>query len=417
MVSDIPKERVLDNTISVIAEGYRFMSNRRIRLKSDIFETRLMGQRAISICGEEAAKLFYDNDRFIRKGVVPKRIQKSLFGESGVQLLDGEAHRHRKQMFMSIMTHERLHDLAQITKRKWNDRITNWEQRDKVVLFDEAEEVLCRVACEWAGVPLKEEDVEKRAVDMGQMIDAIGGVGERYQRGKKARIRSEEWIMDIIEQIREGSITPPAETAGAVIAFHKDLQGKLLDTQTAAVELINILRPIIAVGRFITFGALALHDYPDIQAKLKTDHGRYSLMFVQEVRRYYPFAPFLGAKVKENFTWNNYEFKKGTLVLLDLYGTNHDPSVWDHPEKFQPKRFADWKESPFSFIPQGGGEYDIGHRCAGEWATINIMKVSLEFLTKQITYEVPEQDLTYNLIRIPSLPKSGFIITHVKQSS
>lgn len=62
------------------------------------------------------------------------------------------------------MTHERLHDLAQITKRKWNDRITNWEQRDKVVLFDEAEEVLCRVACEWAGVPLKEEDVEKRAV-------------------------------------------------------------------------------------------------------------------------------------------------------------------------------------------------------------------------------------------------------------
>lgn len=118
MVSDIPKERVLDNTISVLAEGYQFMSNRRIRLKSDIFETRLMGQRAISICGEEAAKLFYDNDRFIRKGVVPKRIQKSLFGESGVQLLDGEEHRHRKQMFMSIMTHERLHDLAQITKRQ-----------------------------------------------------------------------------------------------------------------------------------------------------------------------------------------------------------------------------------------------------------------------------------------------------------
>ena len=43
------------------------------------------------------------------------------------------------------------------------------------------------------------------------------------------------------------------------------------------------------------------------------------------------------------------------------------------------------------------------------------MKVSLEFLTKQITYEVPEQDLTYNLIRIPSLPKSGFIITQVKR--
>lgn len=97
--------------------------------------------------------------------------------------------------------------------------------------------------------------------------------------------------------------------------------------------------------------------------------------------------------------------------------SNHDPSIWDHPEKFQPDRFADWKESPFSFIPQGGDDYDRGHRCAGEWATINIMKASLEFLTKQITYEVPEQDLTYNLIRIPSLPKSGFIINHVKRLS
>lgn len=35
-------------------------------------------------------------------------------------------------------------------------------------------------------------------------------------------------------------------------------------------------------------------------------------------------------------------------------------------------------------------------------------EASLEFLTKQITYEVPEQDLTYNLIRIPSLPKKWF---------
>ena len=33
-------------------------------------------------------------------------------------------------------------------------------------------------------------------------------------------------------------------------------------------------------------------------------------MFVQEVRRYYPFTPFLGARVKKDFVWNKCEFKE-----------------------------------------------------------------------------------------------------------
>jgi fatty-acid peroxygenase len=32
----------------------------------------------------------------------------------------------------------------------------------------------------------------------------------------------------------------------------------MLDGKVAAVELINVLRPVVAVARFITFAALAL---------------------------------------------------------------------------------------------------------------------------------------------------------------
>jgi hypothetical protein len=52
-------------------------------------------------------------------------------------------------------------------------------------------------------------------------------------------------------------------------------------------------------------------------------------MFVQEVRRFYPFFPFVAAVVKKDFTWKGFEFKEGTLTFLDLYGTNHDPEVWE----------------------------------------------------------------------------------------
>tara|TARA_R100001369_G_scaffold49810_2_gene76568 strand:+ start:243 stop:476 length:234 start_codon:yes stop_codon:yes gene_type:complete len=67
--------------------------------------------------GPEAARLFYDSSRFMRHGAMPKAIQKTLLGQGGVQGLDDEAHRHRKQPFMTPMTHECIEHLLQTAPR------------------------------------------------------------------------------------------------------------------------------------------------------------------------------------------------------------------------------------------------------------------------------------------------------------
>ncbi|GLY10842.1 cytochrome P450 [Pseudobacillus badius] len=413
----IPKEKGFDHTLALLEEGYQFIPERRSELQSDIFQTRILGQKAICIAGEEAAALFYDEQLFTRKGAAPKHVQKTLFGENAIQTLDGEEHKQRKRMFLSMMTPGRLDELASITRRQWQEKVPEWEQRDEIVLLHEAEEIMCRIACEWAGVPVTEPEVKQRAIDFGLMIDTFAAVGSRYREGKRARTRSEKWIEKIIRQIRAKKLHPPENTAAYIIAWHRELNGKLLSDRMAAIELINILRPIVAIGRFVTFGALALHDYPKAREKVKEDEKNYSQMFVQEVRRFYPFGPFTGARVREDFEWRGYPFKKGTLVILDIYGTNHHPDLWENPDAFQPERFEDWKESPFSFIPQGGGDHYMGHRCAGEWVTVLVMKESLEFLTRDIAYEVPEQDLTYDMGRIPAVPASRFVMNNVRAAS
>ena len=48
---------------------------------------------------------------------------------------------------------------------------------------------------------------------------------------------------------------------------------------------------------------------------------------------------------------------------------------------------------PFNFVPQGGGDHLVNHRCPGEWITIEFMKVAAEFLARRVAYVVPEQDL------------------------
>ncbi|WP_078382240.1 cytochrome P450 [Sutcliffiella halmapala] len=412
---EIPQDKTLDNSLALIMEGYEFIQNRCRKYDSDIFQTRLMGEKVVCMSGEEAAKVFYDNERFRRKGAAPKRIQKTLFGENAIQTMDGSAHTHRKLLFLSLMTPERVELLKKLLRSEWIKKGKELEEKEEVVLFDEAQELLCRVACQWAGVPLDEKEVRNRAEDFGLMVDAFGAVGPRHWQGMKARRRGENWIREVIEDIRAGKLEAPKDTAAYSMAFHQEQSGEQLDANMAAIELINVLRPIVAIATYITFGALAIYEYPECKEKLQLGDKDYLEMFVQEIRRFYPFGPFLGARVRRDFTWAQHEFTEGDLVLLDMYGTNHDERIWGNPNEFRPERFYDWDGNLFDLIPQGGGDEVKGHRCPGENVTIEVIKESIKFLTGKIEYTVPaKQDLRYSLVRMPTLPKSKFLITNVK---
>jgi fatty-acid peroxygenase len=411
---NIPSKLCLDKTLSLLLEGYLFIPNRRRKYKRNLFQTRLMGRQAVCISGKQAAELFYDQNLFTRRNVIPKRIQETLFGKKSIQTLTGKAHMHRKQMFLSIMSPDKVQKLITIFKQQLPQSFKRLETKNEIILFDEATIILFRAACKWAGVPIENTEIKQRAQDMSSMIDAFGAVGPRHIIGRCARNRSEYWAQALITEVRSGKLIAPTDTALSEIAWHKDLNGRLLCTEVAAVELLNILRPITAIATYITFGALALNKYPNTTSELQAHNEEYLNMFAQEVRRYYPFAPFLGAKVRVNFKWQDYYFKKGTLVFLDIYGTNHDSSIWDKPNAFMPEHFKNRAVGPFDFIPQGGGDYKAGTRCPGEFITVEILKVFLNFMVNDLSYDVPTQDFHYPLNRIPTLPKDKFIINNVK---
>ena len=413
-IRSFPRDPWPDASAALFIEGYEFLPRRFAALGADIFETRLMLQKAICMRGEAAAKLFYDDRHFQRHAASPRRLRNTLFGKNGVQGLDGEAHRHRKEMFMSMMTPEKLADLAEIAAGEWGKALARWTTLDEVILFDEAREVLCRAVCAWTGVPLTDAEARMRADDFEAMIDSPGRLGPRHIEGRFARRREEQWIMEVIGKVRAGQLDVPAGRGLHTVAFHRDLDGEPLDLRIAAVELINVLRPVIAISRYVVFLALALHEHPEWHARLRSAAGDEAEIFVQEVRRLSPFFPFVAARVREGFVWQGYYFPRWTRVILDLYGTNRHPDLWDEPEAFRPERFRSWNGSAFNFIPQGGGDHYTGHRCAGEWVTIELMKGALEFLTNAMRYEVPKQDLTVPLSRMPALPNSRFVIGNVR---
>jgi fatty-acid peroxygenase len=416
-MAQIPSTILPDSTLALGYEGYTFISKRCNHYDSDIFQTRFLFRPAICMRGEEAARLFYDNGRFERQGAVPGRVLLTLFGVGGVQGLDDDTHRNRKQMFMKLMSSENIDHLMEIAANQWHNYAEKWKKKGEIILFEEMNKLLCQTVCEWAGVPLKKLNINLRAMDFAAMIDGPAAVGIRYLKARVARQRTQRWVAKLIKQVRNKELNPPEGTALQIIAAHRDLNDELLDTHTAAVEVINILRPTIAVSRFIMFAALALHEYPEAKTRLQSGNKTDLIYFVQEVRRFYPFFPFAGARVRKDFNWKGYHFPAGRRTLLDLYGTNHHPDIWEEPEKFRPERFRNWEKNSYNFIPQGGGDYYENHRCPGERIAIELMKTSIDFLLNKMQYKVPDQNLTIRLSRMPAIPHSRFIITNVERVS
>lgn len=410
----IPRDRWPDSTLALLADPYRFVAGRCRRFGTDLFQARLMLRPTVCMTGPAAAKLFYDEARFARAGVAPGWLRKTLFGTGGVQGLDGEAHRHRKAMFLSLVAPDRVARLGAVAAEGFRTYARRWAGRGRVVLYDDVNELLTRAVCEWAGVPLAEQEVGRRTAELVALFDRAAALGPGHLWSRLARRRAERWAGGLIEDVRAGRLAPPEGSAARVVATHRDLTGQLLDRPTAAVELLNVLRPTVAVSVFVVFAALALHQHPECRRKLRAGEAGYSDLFAEEVRRFYPFFPAVMARVRDDFEWRGYRFPGGRRVALDLYGTNHDPRAWDAPDEFRPERFRGWDGDPFTFVPQGGGDRGRGHRCPGEGIAAALIRVAAGFFADEVAYEVPDQDLRIDFGRLPALPRSRFVLAGVR---
>ena len=413
-VKQFPKDKGLDHTLDLLKEGYLFIGHRANRYQTDLFQTRLMGKKVICMTGEAGAKMFYNPRLFERKGVMPRRVKETLIGKGGVQGLDGRAHTNRKAFLMSLVNEAQEEELIKLAIKEWDKAIKTWQSRSQIILFEEARQILCKVACEWAGIPLSEQQVGEVAEALSEMIFGFGRIGAMHWKGRTSRNKLEAWLKNVIQAIRRNELKAKHDTILYQVSYYKDEMGRLLAPKVAAVELLNLIRPIVAIAVYITFAATALYENPAYKVRLALDNEGDKDRFNEEVRRYYPFAPFVGAKVRRNFIWRGYPFKKGTLVLLDLYGTNHDERLWREPYTFNPDRYKKEKKNLYSFMPHGGGSIK-GHRCMGERITMAMMNIALDILVNKISYEFPPQDLSYRLSCIPTLPKSGVMMSHIER--
>ena len=402
-----------DSTVSFLREGYAFASSRAEAWDTDLFTTRMFLQPTTFIRGEEAADLFYEGNRFTREAAVPPSVQHLLQDKGSVQALGGEEHHRRKQAFLSLMGEDAMRRLGDQFEEEWAEMLDSLPGPRRIVLHGFAREVLSRTVCRWAGIPIETTDIRRLTNELGMMVDQVAKIGPANWYAQWRRRGTETWAAGLIEKVRSGDLFPEPDTALFVFAHHTDSQGQRLSAEVAAVELINILRPTLAVARFIVFAAVALVEHPHWRDAFSSGDDTDVEPFVQEVRRFYPFFPAVPGRVHEAFTWREHRFEHGDRVILDLYGTCHDDRLWHDPGSFNPERFRgfSWDEQPNTLIAQGAGRHSENHRCPGEWSTVELLKRAVRLLVST-GLDVPTQDLSIPLNQFPTLPRRGFIFNH-----
>ena len=417
VMEKVPEIKIkLTDVTERLDEGYLLLSELRKEANAPVVKARLLNKEVIAIYGKEAAKKFYDPRNFKREGAMPKIVLKTLFGENGVQTLDGQAHEHRKTIFMDLMTPKRMEEYHRILDKNLTQKLDR--QQGQFELFDLAKDVLFRSICEWAGIDLSQltkKEVDQLAEYQISMISSAVTNPATHIKGIDNRKKSEKWAQSFIKNARINPVAGKEDVALYAFAKATDDHGELLPIDVAAVELLNVIRPTVALTVWIALMGHALFSRPDIYQRLHAEFDQLQDSFIQEMRRYYPFFPMLPAFAIQDVEVDGYLIPKDSWVVLDLYGTNHDDRMIETPEVFRISRYLG-KEKHISYdeeyemIAQGGGEFKTMHRCAGEWITLHTLRVFSDQLVNKYQFSIPEQDWSIPMNQFPTYPKSKALL-------
>jgi fatty-acid peroxygenase len=363
----------------------------------------------VVVGGAAGVRRFYD-PRLRRGRPFPLPVKLVLFGPGTVHGLDDAEHHHRKAMYLEVLMPEAVAELGQRAEQEWASAARRWAGGERVVLFDEAVQVLAASVLPWAGVPVAPEERSRRARQLADLLEGFATPGPAYLRAALARWQLDRWAARLVRQTRRGQIHPSPGTALDAAASARDRDGRLLPERIAAVALLNVVRPTVAVAWFVAFAGLALYRYPEWRRRIADgDHDALDA-FVQEVRRHYPFVPVLAARARKEQDVFGFRVPRGGLVVLDVHGTDHDPAHWAEPDHFDPNRFLTGTVDPDSLVPQGGGDLRTGHRCPGEDVTLTMLAVAVRALAR-LPHTLPPQGLSFDLSRAPTRPRSGVVLT------
>jgi cytochrome P450 len=205
--------------------------------------------------------------------------------------------------------------------------------------------------------------------------------------GRFLRLRAKvDAILDglIDEARRDPGLEERTDVLALMVAARR-VDGSALSNAEIRDQLVTML----AAGHETTAHTLSwaverLRRHPEALARLveEVDAGgkSYRDATIREVQRMRPVVSFAGRHVIQPFEVGGYRLPPGVLIGLSAGLTHYDPSLFEHPDRFDPDRFVDKLPETYEWIPFGGGI----RRCIGATFAHMELDVVLRVLLERV---------------------------------
>jgi cytochrome P450 len=138
----------------------------------------------------------------------------------------------------------------------------------------------------------------------------------------------------------------------------------------------------------------------------------YTTQVIEESLRLYPPAWIIDRIAINDDHVAGYLIPKGTMVILYIYGSHHQASLWEDPEEFQPERFEPEAKKaipPFAYFPFGGGP----RKCIGNNFAMMEMQLVLTQMVKTFQFECLSDQVT--MLPLITLRPQGKLVFKLRE--
>lgn len=417
---------LLGETLAFLKDQFHFVDDRRARF-GKVFRSSILFKDTALLVGAEGARIFNDESKVQRAGGMAPHIA-DFFGGTSLPLLDGPAHRQRKQQVMGAFSREALTQYMPVMESTVERYLARWSSAgDSPItegLKNLALEVIARTMVGSDAGPTFDDNVS----DFKVMVKAFTAIpiplpGTAYAKAKSAQGR----IFNRYRAVLAARVAEPTDDGLSRMLAKPAEDGSRIAGEDALKELHHF-----NLAGYITFahmarGLVAIAQDETIREKLRAEieqHLGDGAVTVEalhrmtwldnvakEMKRSAPFVAVSFGKAKSDFTMDGKTVPAGWMVMLCNYASGNEADLFADPSRFDPERYAEGRaedlKHPTGFFPQGVGDPLKGHKCAGVDFSTLLMKTFVVRLVRDYDVTLPTQDLSYQWEKIPPEYASG----------